>query len=154
MSSIQPITALPREQTVLSLREKLNGGGAEGVAESPGPRPTADAYQALKERIHLKLLDRFDLAAMEALAPERLRDEIAAMVERLLLEEQAVINEAERAALVRDIQHEMLGLGPLEPLLADPTISDILVNTYSQVYVERHGRLELTDVTLHGRRST
>ncbi len=66
------------------------------------------------------------------------------MVERLLAEENLVLNEVERRNLVRDIQNEMLGLGPLEPLLADPTVSDILVNTHRQVYVERRGKLELT----------
>ena len=69
------------------------------------------------------------------------------MVERLLQEEQAVINDAERVTLIRDIQHEMLGFGPLELLMADPTVSDILVNSYRQIYVERKGRLELTNVT-------
>jgi pilus assembly protein CpaF len=60
-----------------------------------------------------------------------------------------VLNQTERHNLVLDIQHEMLGFGPLEPLLTDPTVSDILVNTCSKVYVERKGRLELTDVTFH-----
>jgi pilus assembly protein CpaF len=60
-----------------------------------------------------------------------------------------VLNQQERHHLVLDIQHEMLGFGPLEPLLNDPTVSDILVNTHSQVYVERRGRLELTDVSFH-----
>src|SRR4029453_11031445 len=69
------------------------------------------------------------------------------MVGRLLQEEQAVINDAERVTLIRDIQHEMLGFGPLELLMADPTVSDILVNSYRQIYVERKGRLELTNVT-------
>lgn len=105
------------------------------------------AYQELKSRIHRKLLDRVDLAVMETLAPERLRDELKIMVERLLAEETMPINESERASLVRDIQHEVLGLGPLETLLADASISDILVNTYRQIYVERRGRLEKTDVT-------
>jgi pilus assembly protein CpaF len=146
MSSIQPITSLPREQTFLSLREKLNGGGVEGVLRAQ-PAANGDAYKALKERIHLKLLDTFDLAALEALAPEQLRHEIAVMVERLLQEEQAVINDAERGTLIRDIQHEMLGFGPLELLMADPTVSDILVNSYRQIYVERKGLLELTNVT-------
>lgn len=146
MSSIQPIISLPREQTFLSLREKLNGGGVEGVLRAQ-PAANGDAYKALKERIHLKLLDTFDLAALEALAPEQLRHEIAVMVERLLQEEQAVINDAERGSLIRDIQHEMLGFGPLELLMADPTVSDILVNSYRQIYVERKGRLELTQVT-------
>jgi pilus assembly protein CpaF len=69
------------------------------------------------------------------------------MVERLLTEENVIVNAMERRSLVRDIQHEMLGLGPLEALLADPTISDILVNGSKQVYAERRGQLSLTDVT-------
>ena len=146
MSSIQPITTLPREQTFLSLREKLNGGGAESLLRAQ-PAGNGDAYKALKERIHLKLLEKFDLAALESLAPDQLRHEIAVMVERLLQEEQAVINDVERGSLIRDIQHEMLGFGPLELLMADPTVSDILVNSYRQIYVERKGRLELTNVT-------
>src|SRR5450830_891278 len=83
---------------------------------------------------------------MENLSPEKLKEELRQMVERLLLEENLVLNASERRNLVRDIQYEMLGFGPLEPLLADPTVSDILVNTYRQVYVERRGRLELTDI--------
>jgi pilus assembly protein CpaF len=146
MSTIQPIAALPRDQTFLSLREKLNGGGVEGLLKAQ-PAANGDAYKALKERIHLKLLEKFDLAALEALPPDQLRHEIAVMVERLLQEEQAVINDVERGSLIRDIQHEMLGFGPLELLMADPTVSDILVNSYRQIYVERKGRLELTQVT-------
>ena len=83
---------------------------------------------------------------MDGLGADALRDELRQMVERLLFEENLVLNAAERRALVRDIQYEMLGFGPIEPLLADPTVSDILVNTHAQVYVERRGRLELTDV--------
>jgi pilus assembly protein CpaF len=146
VSTIQPITPLPRDQAFLSLREKLNGGGPRGGLKAQ-PGVGGDAYKALKERIHLKLLEMFDLAALEALAPDVLRHEIAAMVERLLQEEQAVINDAERGTLIRDIQHEMLGFGPLELLMADPTVSDILVNSYRQIYVERKGRLEITPVT-------
>lgn len=145
MSNIHPITT--REETPFSLRERLNGGNVEAMVL---PRPatnSGDAYKALKERIHLKVLENFDLTALEALEQAALRREIATMVERLLLEEQAVINDAERITLIRDIQHEMLGFGPLELLMADPTVSDILVNSYHQIYVERRGRLELTDVT-------
>ncbi|MFA5170675.1 MAG: CpaF family protein [Sulfuriferula sp.] len=104
------------------------------------------SYRELKTRIHRKLLDRVDLAMMETMSPDQLREELKSMVERLLAEETLAINDAERKNLVRDIQHEVLGLGPLEPLMADPTVSDILVNTYRQVYVERKGKLELTDV--------
>jgi pilus assembly protein CpaF len=108
---------------------------------------TSEAYKLMKGRIHLKLLDKFDLSVLETLAPETLRHEIATMVERLLQEEQAVVNDIERRSLIRDIQHEMLGFGPLELLMADPSVSDILVNSYRQIYVERRGRLELTNVT-------
>lgn len=103
-----------------------------------------NSYHDLKSKIHQKLLDRIDLSVMERLPADRLINEIKDMVEQLLSEEKIPINLIERGRLVSDIQHEILGLGPLEPLLADPTISDILVNTYNQVYVERRGKLELT----------
>ncbi len=146
MNNTQAAVVPQREPSLVSLRQKLNGGGSVGVAGAQ-PAANAGAYKALKERIHLKLLDVVDLAVLETLAPDALRHEIAAMVERLLQEEQAVINDAERGSLIRDIQHEMLGFGPLELLMADPTVSDILVNSYRQIYVERKGRLELTNVT-------
>jgi pilus assembly protein CpaF len=127
----------------MSLRDRLQASqlGAETVVML---RPDAGlnhaSYQSLKIRIHQKLLDSVDLSVMESLSVDRLKEEIGALVERLLTEEAAVVNETERRSLVRDIRHEMLGLGPLEPLLADPTVSDILVNGCSQVYVERCGR--------------
>ena len=114
----------------------------------PQSSPVAtDAYKMLKERMHLKLLDKFDLSVLETLPPDVLRQEISTMVERLLSEDQSAINELERRSLIRDIQHEMLGFGPLELLMADPLVSDILVNSYQQIYVERKGKLELTNVT-------
>lgn len=131
---IAPITVLPPQQPAAS-------------NEPQQPVVASEAYKSLKGRLHLKLLDRFDLAVLETLAPQTLRHEISTMVERLLQDEQAPINDIERRSLIRDIQHEMLGFGPLELLMADPTVSDILVNSYRQVYVERKGRLELTNVT-------
>jgi pilus assembly protein CpaF len=130
----------------MSLRDKLVSVRIDKI---PGIQDQAasNTYKALKERMHLKLLGKFDLAVLETLSPEMLRLEIATMVERLLQEEQVAINDAERRLLIRDIQHEMLGFGPLELLMADPTVSDILVNSYNQIYVERKGRLELTSVT-------
>jgi pilus assembly protein CpaF len=130
----------------MSLRERLANQTAGVVMLRPEAGIGHSAYQELKVTIHQKLLDRVDLAVMESLTEERLREEIAQLVERLLVEDAVLVNDAERAGLIRDIQHEMLGLGPLEPLLADPTISDILVNSHSQVYVERRGKLESTDV--------
>ncbi|RIX71114.1 CpaF family protein, partial [Acidovorax cavernicola] len=121
------------------------------MAEAP-PAPSTPlyghsaAYLALRGRIHAKLVERFDLAALESLSTQTLQQEIAAMTERLLAEDSEAINDLERKLLVRDIQHEMLGFGPLELLMADPAVSDILVNRHDQIYVERHGRLELTPV--------
>lgn len=130
----------------MSFREKLNAVRTSQSAQTEAQGPS-DAYKHLKGRMHLKLLEQFDLAVLETLAPEKLRQEIASMVERLLNEEQAAINDIERRTLIRDIQHEMLGFGPLELIMADSTVSDILVNSYDQIYVERKGKLELTNVT-------
>ena len=135
----------------MSLRERLGAGSkafaAAGETAVETPAQSTRAYQATKAHIHQALLGRLDLEAMELLTPDRLKDELRQMVERLLLEENLILNAGERRNLVRDIQYEMLGLGPLEPLLADPTVSDILVNTARQIYVERKGRLELTEIT-------
>jgi pilus assembly protein CpaF len=132
----------------MTLRERLASQPAAGGLSlvRPDAGIARSDYQALKVGMHQKLLDRVDLSAMETLSAERLKNEIALLVERLLGEEAVVINDAERASLIRDIQHEMLGLGPLEPLLADATISDILINGHAQVYVERRGRLEASEV--------
>lgn len=137
----------------MSLRERLEAVSATSsmpaldAVNSRMPERSNRAYQELKGHLHKELLDRIDLDAMEKLTPERLRDELRHMVEALLQEENVVVNEVERRSLVRDIQYEMLGLGPLEPLLADPSISDILVNNSQQVYVERYGKIEMTEVT-------
>ncbi|SDY95812.1 CpaF family protein [Nitrosomonas halophila] len=134
----------------MSIRDRLQGviqssATAANVTAATQTRNN-EAYHELKSRIHQGLLDRMDLAVMESLPQERLLAEIKALVERLLIEERAPINDLERQRIVQDVQNEVLGLGPLEPLLADPSISDILVNTHCQVYVERRGKLELTDV--------
>jgi len=134
----------------MSLRERLEQvrqkeHTAQEVSVKPAPRDDS-AYHDLRVRIHRKLLDKVDLAALESFPQERVRAEIKSIVERLLAEEAAAVNATERQQIVQDIQHEVLGLGPLEPLLAEPTVSDILVNTYKQVYVERFGKLQLTDV--------
>jgi len=108
--------------------------------------PEFEAYVKLKNRLHLQILERVDLASLESMTELQLRQEIANQVDWLLTESPAQINDGERRTLVRDIQNEMLGLGPLELLMADSSISDILVNSYRQIYVERRGRLELTKV--------
>jgi pilus assembly protein CpaF len=130
----------------MSLRDKFTATPA--ADDTPSALPVQrDAYKQLKEQMHVKLLDQFDLSALETLAPDTLRHEIALAIDRLLLDEVAPVSALERRMLVRDIQHEMLGFGPLELLMADPAVSDILVNAHDQIYVERKGKLELTDVS-------
>jgi len=137
----------------MSLRDRLdtirNEPLSVAVAAKGAMGIDKKQYADLKTHIHQTLLDQIDLEAMENLPPQRLKEELRNLVERLLEDENVVINDIERRNLVRDIQYEMLGLGPLEPLLVDPTISDILVNSYRQVYIERRGKLELTDVVFN-----
>jgi pilus assembly protein CpaF len=130
----------------MSIRDKLGTFQADGN-QARAQAGQTDSYKQLKERLHLKLLEQFDLTALETLAAGKLRQEIATVLERLLDDEQTPVSGLERRMLVRDIQHEMLGFGPLELLMADPTVSDILVNAHDQIYVERKGKLELTDVS-------
>ncbi|MEN9417772.1 MAG: hypothetical protein RI988_1392 [Pseudomonadota bacterium] len=112
-----------------------------------GSRLAARAYQTLKGKVHQALLERLDLRNLQTLSDERVREDLRLMIDRLLIELDLVLNANERRNLVRDVHHEIFGLGPLEPLLADPTVSDILVNSAHQVFVERRGKLELTDTT-------
>ncbi len=116
------------------------------VTEPTGPSTNDDAYHEVKTSIHGRLLDLLDLSLLDKLSEEELHTEIAKLVERILREEfrHAPLNSAERRNLMTEIQHEVLGLGPLEPFLKDPTVNDILVNTYRSIYVERGGVLELT----------
>ena len=104
-------------------------------------------YYELKTRIHDRLLSLIDLSLIDSLDEAMLRQEIRRLVERILIEEKNSIplNYNERERLFKEIQYEVMGLGPLEPFLQDPTICDILVNTHKQIYVERSGKLELTE---------
>jgi len=104
-------------------------------------------YYELKTRIHDRLLTLIDLSLLDSLEENVLRQEIRKLVERILAEERNSIplNFNERERLFKEIQYEVMGLGPLEPFMQDPTVSDILVNTHKQIYVERFGKLELTE---------
>jgi pilus assembly protein CpaF len=120
------------------------------VAGNGGPRENARGLEAaryeLKARIHRQLISRLDLTKLVTMPGEVVREQIGRVIEDLLLEEQTPLSRQEREQLVVEVQNETLGLGPLEPLLQDPTISDILVNGARNVYIERRGRLEQTDV--------
>ena len=107
---------------------------------------SSNSLAAFKQRIHQEIMSQADLRAMETMPAERLRSELKQLTEGLIDNQHIPVNQAERDQIVESIQNEMMGLGPIEPLLADPSISDILVNGPSTVYVERHGRLEATAV--------
>jgi pilus assembly protein CpaF len=117
-----------------------------GTPVPPRPAPRVEAprpqYIELKANIHRKLLNRLNLEALASAERQRAEAEIRTLLYDLIAEESVPLNMAERDAILGDVIDEVFGLGPLEPLLRDPTISDILVNTYKHVYVERGGRLE------------
>lgn len=103
-------------------------------------------FQDLKARIHRRLIDTLDLGKLDLLSSDELAREIGYIIESLIVEEGVPLNQAEKERLVVEVQHETFGLGPLEPLLSDPAISDILVNNCSSVYIERKGKLEKTNI--------
>jgi pilus assembly protein CpaF len=106
----------------------------------------AKSFEELKRIIHAKLVDKLDLSRVSDLAGETLRREIRLVVERLCDTENPLLNRMERERLIDEVLDETFGFGPLEVLLKDPTISDILVNGPHKIYVERRGKLEKTDV--------
>ncbi len=114
---------------------------AQWAVDGPSSR-----YTELKMVLHRRLLDMINLSVIEKMAPEDFRREIGEMIRELLAEENRPLNLTERMQLVDDVLDELLGLGPIEPLLKDASVTDILVNTHRQVFVERGGRLELTPV--------
>ena len=132
----------------------VDGGSGEKdlteiVAESQGTQQDLvlnDTYIGLKVQLHQKLLENINFSAIDKLEPDELKYQIGEMVHELLAEEQVPLNLKERNQLVSDIIDETLGLGPIEPLLKDATVSDILINTDARVYVERKGKLEMTPV--------
>ena len=103
-------------------------------------------YEDLKAKVHSRVIELLDLTVANTMKPEQLEQELTRLVEQILQEDKVALNQRERGQMVQDILHEVNGLGPLEPLLKDSTINDILVNTHARVYVERYGKLERTAV--------
>jgi pilus assembly protein CpaF len=130
----------------MALRERYikdpNGNGAAVVAEDGN-----QIFQEMKARLHRAIVTRVDLAKLSSLPPDRVHAEVSRLAEGLLQAENLPLSTVERDRLVGEVHHELFGLGPLEPLLADPTISDILVNSYSSIYIERRGKLEKTAIS-------
>jgi pilus assembly protein CpaF len=137
----------------MGLRERITrrpetAGAALGTASPLAAEVRAqDTYHELKQMIHRQLIDRLDLASLENVDNEFLQQQVDRVVRTLLKEQDLRLSPTDEERLVKEIRDETFGLGPIEPLLHDPEVSDILVNTYRQVFVERRGKLELTNVT-------
>ena len=119
---------------------------SETPRRAPGEEQNAGVMQEIKVRIHRQLLERLNLSNIDALDRAQVVEEIRKVVHDLLAREATPLNYDEREALVTQVLDEIFGLGPIEPLLQDPTISDILVNTHRRVFIERNGRIEKTEV--------
>ncbi len=124
-------------------------GDGEGKGNGRASATSAalnDRNRGLKARIHRRMVERINLANLDAIKPEMLRGQIGQIIATLVAEENIMLSESQRHSLEQEVINETFGLGPIEPLIHDPDVSDILVNTYRQVYIERFGRLETTDV--------
>src|SRR6202050_2423843 len=116
--------------------------GSQGASSAQANK----SFEELKRHIHSKLVEKLDLSRVSDLAGDTLRREIRLVVERLCDTENPLLNRMERERLIDEVLDETFGFGPLEMLLKDPTISDILINGPHKIYVERRGKLEKTDV--------
>ena len=121
----------------------------EPAPKPPAPKPEQPGFDLLdaKLRIHAKLIDELDLSVLEKLDDETLRRRVRMIVAEIIDKEDMALSQAEETSFVDAVIDEMMGLGPIEPLLKDESIADILINGYQQVYVERHGKLQLAPVT-------
>jgi pilus assembly protein CpaF len=130
----------------MALRERyIKDGNGSGAAAAPDEGN--QVFQEMKARLHRAIVTRLDLAKLSALTPDRIHAEVSRLAEGLLQAENLPLSTVERDRLVGEVHHELFGLGPLEPLLADHTISDILVNSYANIYIERRGKLEKTAIS-------
>ncbi len=123
------------------------------VAATPAPAPPGNdvtrrpelARYELKTRVHRQLIERIDLTKLAMLPADVVQQQIRRIVEDMLVDDETPLSRQEREQLVVEVQHETFGLGPIEPLMQDPTVSDILVNGAHEVYVERRGKLQKTN---------
>src|SRR5215813_10629176 len=131
----------------MALRERLIGNNGTTPPNTVADGNGQHSFQEMKSRLHRTLINRMDLTKLSSLTPEQVHAEVSRLAENVLAQEAMPLSASERERLVSDVQHELFGLGPLEPLLKDPTISDILVNKHDTIYIERRGKIERTNVT-------
>ncbi|MDX2032299.1 MAG: CpaF family protein [Blastocatellia bacterium] len=137
----------------MALRERLirDGGGTaalrQAAEDAAGGKPSE--LQEMKARLHRAIINKMDLTKLNLLTPAQTHSEVARIARELLATEETPLSMMEREQLIEEIRHELFGLGPLEILLSDPTISDILVNSPYRIFVERAGKLERANVSFN-----
>jgi pilus assembly protein CpaF len=119
---------------------------AAEAARTTRPGDVGSVSLELKVSLHQRLIDKINLGALEKMTRAQVAEQLNPIVARMVAEERAALNRAEYERLLEELLDEVLGLGPIEPLLNDNSIADILVNTHKQVFVERGGRLERTEI--------
>ncbi|MGB3147146.1 MAG: CpaF family protein [Paracoccaceae bacterium] len=145
--------AAPAPKPVAAAAPRRNGAVVPAqVTAADKERKRKERMSELKVELHNRLLDNLNLAALETATEPELKLEIGAIAAEALDELNVVLNKDERANLNQELYDEVMGLGPLEPLLKDESVNDILVNGPQRIFVERGGKLELTDVTFKDER--
>ena len=139
MNLSQRLTKDPALNGTLSTRASADTGGLNGQ----------QYFLEMKARLHRMLIDRMDLTKLNLLTPQQTQAEVGRLAKELLATEDTPLSNAEREQLAEEVRHELFGLGPLEPLLSDSTISDILVNSPYKIYIERGGKLERIGISFN-----
>ena len=139
------------QQGISKLNSLSSQGSSSGLSRisSPsfgGTTTNGKNFEELKRQIHSKLVERLDLSRVKDLASDAMRRDIRRAIEHLCDTENPLLNRIEREKLIEEILDETLGFGPLEPLLKDPTVSEIMVNGPKKIYVERRGKIEKSEV--------
>ncbi|MFO7983917.1 MAG: CpaF family protein [Desulfuromonadales bacterium] len=130
----------------MSLKDMMKKSGSLDTAVPGGAQEKDEFFYTIKNKIHLRIVEEANLSALETMTEGEIRSAINDLVKRFLQQENVLLNEEETRTLISEVTDELTGLGPLEPLLKDPLVSDILCNTYKEVFVERLGVLEKTPV--------
>src|SRR5436309_3287333 len=138
----------------MNLRHRLGRGNGAAAAATSAPLLTArpaesepDRYQIIKKQLHREVISKLDLAMLEGLDEHQRRTQVEHLARRMLVETEIRLTRGDEEKLISELLHDTFDLGPITPLLLDEEVSDILVNTHRQVYVERLGRLEITSVS-------
>jgi len=130
-----------------ALRRLLDQREGKTYGTTPEPHTVGrNVYEELKMRIHHQLLESLDMTKLATMEAPRVEADVRRILQELVMTEPLALNRSDRERLILDVEHEVFGLGPLEPLMSDPEISDIMVNDHQTVFVERHGKIEETQV--------